>query len=221
MYIHIFARSIQTLNINIMKKTTLVFIAIAFMGTVLTGFINKKTDAPEWKIDPVHSSVTFMATHLGTPFVGNFGKFDGVLKFDPADLTNSSATFTIDVNSINTNIEKRDGHLKSAEFFDAEKYPAMTFKSEKIIKKIPGNDKEFIVMGSLTAKDVTKKIEVPLTITANGPHPFNKEMLMLGMKTAFKIVRSEYHIGSGDWASTAVVGDDVAVSVFAEFSRRK
>lgn len=198
-----------------MKKTSIISVFILTAGIVLSSFINKPADAPEWKFDSGHSSFGFIASHLGTPFIGTFNKVDATMKFDPANLEGSSITFTVDAASVDTRIDKRDEHLKSADYFDAGKYPAWTFKSEKITKK---SDKEFIVAGSFTAKDVTKKIEIPMAITTNTMHPYNKEKLLLGVKVVTTIKRTEYKIGP---AETTGVGDDVEVMFFGEFTKAK
>lgn len=113
-----------------------------------------------YEIDPTHSSLQFIVRHLMVTNVrGTFHGVKGSVSYDPAD--HASATFeaTVDVNTINTNDEKRDGHLKSADFFDVAKYPNITFKGTRLEKV---KDGEFRGTGDLTIHGVTK--EVVLTV---------------------------------------------------------
>ncbi|HEY6160548.1 MAG TPA: YceI family protein [Bacteroidia bacterium] len=198
-----------------MKKITL--LAAVALGGLLSAF-TLLNDAPEWKMDPSHSSFSFTVTHLGTPVLGLFQKTDAVLKFDPADANAGSVKFTIDASSVYTGQPMRDHHLKTADFLDTAKYPVIVFQSEKFTKK---NEQEYVVTGNLTVKDVTKKVDVPFTITALKDHPFSKDKMLLGLKAQTTFKRSDFHVGSGNFAGDAVVGDDVTIQLFAEFSRPK
>src|SRR5579859_2782865 len=109
-----------------------------------------------WNIDPTHSVAEFKVKHMMISNVkGTFPKVSGVLTLDDADLSKSTAEATIDVSSIVTRDEQRDGHLKSADFLDVEKFPTMTFKATGV--KVTGAA-EGTVEGDLTIKDVTKKV---------------------------------------------------------------
>ena len=97
-----------------------------------------------WTIDPMHSSFNFNIKHMGISFVqGRFDKFDGSILTPNADLKDAKFDFTIDVNSIDTDVEMRDNHLKNADFFEVEKYPTMTFKSTSV-KKAKNNAEKSI-----------------------------------------------------------------------------
>lgn len=142
-----------------MKKAVSVIFAIVFLlisGT--TGF----AAAPEWKVDPAHSGIYFGISHIYATVKGFFNEFSGVIEFDPANLKESRFDFTVKVKSINTNNSKRDGDLLSGNFFDADKFPAMTFKSTTI-SHTEGN--EYKVEGILTVKDVSKTIQLPFTFS--------------------------------------------------------
>ncbi|AEN74202.1 YceI family protein [Rhodothermus marinus SG0.5JP17-172] len=141
----------------------------------LAGFW-QPTKAPEaptrevlnWTIDKAHSSIGFRVRHLGISFVnGVFEDYDATLQFDPNDLSTLKATATIRVASINTGIERRDNHLRSPDFFDAEKYPEIRFVSKEV-RNIQGN--RFQLVGDLTIKDVTKEVvlDVEFLGTAQG-----------------------------------------------------
>ncbi|MFQ5453556.1 MAG: YceI family protein, partial [Candidatus Zixiibacteriota bacterium] len=107
------------------KRIFVIIILLLAMGTT--------SQADNWKIDVVHSSVGFSVRHLVISKVkGNFKSFSGNLQFDGKDLINSSVEFTVHTSSVNTENEDRDKHLQSPDFFNSEKYPSMTFKSKKV-----------------------------------------------------------------------------------------
>src|SRR5205085_11657931 len=114
--------------------------------------------ADEYKIDPVHSSVTFSVRHMGISNVpGRFSDVSGTILLDEKDLTKSSVTAVIKTASIDTNNPNRDKDLKGPNFFDTDKYPEATFKSTRIEKR----GDQYVAIGNFTLKDVTKEIELP------------------------------------------------------------
>lgn len=109
-----------------------------------------------WVIDPAHSEVQFKIKHLVISTVtGSFGKFEGQLETAGDDFVDAKISFSADIDSISTNQEQRDAHLKSAEFFDAETYPKLTFTSTSISKT---GDDTYALVGDLTIRDVTKPV---------------------------------------------------------------
>lgn len=169
------------------------------------------TQAQTWEIDYSHSSINFTVTHFFTPVTGKFQKFSGTLEFNPEQVANSKVEFTVPIESINTGNDRRDNDLKSDNFFDAAKFPTMSFVSSRIEKK-SGN--EYVAFGKLKIRDVSRDVELPFTVLGHGDHPTRKGNLLLAIKSEFKIKRLEYGVGSGNWLSTAVVADEVAVAVF-------
>ena len=122
-----------------------------------------------YEIDPVHSNVEFVVRHMMLTNVrGAFTSVTGTVVYDPDNLAASSIHAVIDVNSISTHDEKRDGHLKSADFFDAATYPTITFDSKKVVAK---SSDEFTITGDLTMHGVTKEV----TLEAQGPAPEQKD----------------------------------------------
>ncbi len=120
----------------------------------------------ELQADPAHTTVSFSAKHMMITTVrGEFGKVASTLKWDKDDPTRSSVDFKAEVSSIDTRNEKRDAHLKSADFFDAQKCPEIAFKSTKIAKA--GGDK-YKVSGDLTMHCVTKPVTLDVTFNPNG-----------------------------------------------------
>ncbi len=120
-----------------------------------------------YQIDPSHSSVEFSVRHIFSQVSGKFKTFSGVIQYDPKSLENASVEATIKVASIDTDNEKRDNHLKSPDFFDAEKYPEITFKSESVKNQEGG----LLLKGDLTMHGVTKSVLVLVEVL--GGHPSN------------------------------------------------
>ena len=112
----------------------------------------------KWAIDPAHTEVSFKVKHLMVSNVnGRFETFDGSIETEGEDFSNAKAEFSADINSVNTGNGDRDGHLKSADFFNSEEFPKMTFKSTEF-KKVGGDDYE--ITGDLTIRDMTKNVTV-------------------------------------------------------------
>ena len=124
----------------------------------------------------------------------------------------------VKVKSINTNIRKRDDHLRSDEFFAVKEYPTMTFKTEKI-RQVDGN--RFEVEGKLTVKDITKKIVVPLTYFGMKENPLKPKQLVAGFEAKFTIDRLQYDVGPGKYYEMGVIGKDADVTITLEVLRDK
>jgi len=171
-----------------------------------------------WKLDKTHSSVRFSVSHLVISEVeGNFGKFDARISSPSDDFVNSEIEFSIDVNSINTNNEKRDEHLKSDDFFGAQKFPEITFKSTSM-KKV--GDKKFNLSGDLTLHGITKSIELDVRfggiVTAwGGEHA--------GFKITGNINRFDFGLSANNKLDTGglVVGDIVNFTANIEIVKEK
>jgi polyisoprenoid-binding protein YceI len=174
--------------------------------------------AASWDVDGAHSYITFSVRHFFTPVPGSFDKFEGKIAFEADKLETSSVEFTVDVNSVNTKIGKRDDHLKSPDFFDAANYGTMKFVSESISKT---GDNTFSMKGKMTIKGVTKDVEIPFTLLGQQDHPWKPGSLVAGLKTNFTVKRNDFGVGSGQWVETAVVGDDVTVEINLEVTRAK
>jgi polyisoprenoid-binding protein YceI len=169
--------------------------------------------AEKWEIDKAHSNIYFDIKHTYATVRGMFDGFSGTLMLDPDDPAASSIEFTVNVDSINTNITKRDDHLKSDDFFAAAKFPVMTFKSSGV-KRVSGN--QYIITGDLTIKDVTKKIDVPFTYYGMKENPMKKGQMVAGFEADFTINRLDYKVGTGQFADMGVVGRDVRIIVTLE-----
>jgi len=146
-----------------------------------------KVPAGTWKVDPGHSSVGFEVKHMMISTVrGHFSAFDGRLEADE-DPERSQVTGWVDVASINTGSPDRDAHLRSADFFDAERYPRMTFESTRI-QWVEGGT--YRVWGDLTIKDITREVEVEATVQGVGEDPWGVERA--GIAVRGSIDRTEF-----------------------------
>lgn len=161
-------------------------------------------------IDPVHSSVGFSIRHFVAKVPGKFNKFSGVIQVDRADLTRSSVEATIDVASIDTDNQRRDDHLRSADFFDAAKFPQMKFRS-KAWKKTGENT--YDVTGDLTLKDVTKEVVLKVTSLGFGPGAQGKELS--GWEATTTIDKKQFNMKDPAGLDPAL-GDDVTILINIE-----
>lgn len=146
--------------------------------------------ATEYKIDKAHSKVLFHITHLVfNTMTGKFDDFNGSFKYDENKSILSEVNVSIATNSINTDHEKRDTHLKSEDFFFAEKFPAITFKFDN--KKVP-TGKEVKITGDLTMRGVTKKVDLKLTLNGPVTDPWGNSSLIFKLKG--KVDRRDFGI---------------------------
>ena len=190
------------------------FAGIIVLGTLFS-FTTNTADAPVWSIDNSHSSIGFEVTHFFTPVAGSFKKFEGSLNFDPENLAGSTASFSVDIASVETYNKKRNDHLQSKDFFDADKYPEMKFESTSFAKD--GDD--YSINGKLTIRDITKEITIPVQLLGYGDHPMKKNKLITAIRSEFTLNRNDYGVGTGSWSATAVVGDEVNVKILLEATR--
>ncbi len=194
-----------------MRKLFLLFIT----AVISIGISTSARAADTYTVDGVHSSIGFTVKHMMVAKVnGVFGDFQSDIKFDPSDLAGSKFDFVIKAASIDTRNDARDTHLKSADFFDAQKYPTITFKTKKVEKTGEG---VYAVTGDLTMKAVTKEIVIPVTVDGPVFNPMAKAD-GIGIEANFKVNRQDYGVS---WNKTldnggVVVADDVAVSVNLE-----
>ena len=166
-----------------------------------------------YKIDAVHSQVGFKVRHFVAKTAGRFAKFEGVIKVDTADISKSSVEVSIDAASVSTDNEGRDKHLRSADFFETDKYPAITFKSTAVKEVAKG---KLEVTGDLTMKGVTKKVTFP--ITNAGTREVKPGKVVGGfIDGALKVNRMDYGIKYGP----AVVGEEVEIELNIEAGKQE
>ena len=170
--------------------------------------------APQtWTIDPNHSQVGFSIRHFFSKVPGTFTKYSGTIVYDPEKPAASTVKAEIAAASINTNNEKRDGHLRSEDFFFAEKYPTITFESTKVT---PVADKKLLVEGNLTMRGVTKPATLDVTFLGAGPSMGGEQRA--GFEATTKVNRKDFNIL---WNKTldqggTMLGDDVEIRIGIE-----
>ncbi|HTX64435.1 MAG TPA: YceI family protein [Opitutaceae bacterium] len=165
-----------------------------------------------YKIDPVHSTVGFAIRHFFTNVPGGFTKFSGLITVDRDNLENSSVEATIEVPSIDTRVEMRDNDLRSDHFFDAAKFPAITFKSKSWKKAADGS---FDVGGDLAIHGVTK--EVTLKVKSLGFGPGMRGAMISGWEATTTLNRNDF----GITRYAGMLGDDVPVTINIEADLQK
>lgn len=178
--------------------------------------INAQT---KWTIDNVHSKVQFSVTHLIISEVtGQFKSFDGNIESSKDDFTDAKINFTIDVNSINTDNDERDKHLKSDDFFNAEKFPKIYFKG-KSLKKVDA--KNYKLIGDFTIRDITKEISLDVVYNGSVKDPWGNTKA--GFKVKGEINRFDYNL---KWnmlmeAGGAAVGKTITMVIDLELQKSK
>ena len=170
-----------------------------------------------WTVDKAHSSAEFKVRHLMANVTGRFRTFDATVNLDRAKPANSSVEFTIDAASIDTNNTNRDEHLRSPDFFDAAKYPSITFKSVSIKER---SKDQYDVTGDLTMHGVTRRITIPVSFLGFAKTQRGEKA---GFEIETKIDRKDYGIV---WNRAldeggVMLGDDVKVSINLEMNRKQ
>jgi polyisoprenoid-binding protein YceI len=171
-----------------------------------------------YSFDKAHSSIGFRVKHMGLVDVpGYFRDFTGTVKYDGKDVAKSSVEFTAKMESVDTGVAGRDKHLRTADFFEVEKYPEMTFKSTKVEKK----GKNWIVTGDLTMKGVTKQIMFPINVA--GFLKDAKGGMKVGVAAETSINRRDFGVnyGSNMPNGVAMLSDDIKVVLNVEGNMQK
>jgi polyisoprenoid-binding protein YceI len=212
-----------------MKMIRAAIIAAAFMALILalggSVFVGKQATlaankpdtvkylpipAGNYKIDPPHTTIGFSIRHLEINWIsGRFKDIEGTIVFDDHDISKSSVNFKAKIDSVDTGVAARDKHLQTADFFDAAKYPDMTFQSTKVEKK----GKAYMLTGDLTIKGVTRSISFPFTMT--GAVKDSRGNTRFGVSAETKINRRDFGINYGGAMPTGGldVGDMVTVTL--------
>ena len=190
-----------------------------FLAAAITLFSTALFAQTTWNVDNAHSNVKFTVTHLVISEVeGYFKNFKGSITSNNADFNDASVDFSVDINSINTDNENRDKHLKSDDFFNAEQYPNMTFKSTSF-KKVSGN--KYKLTGNLTIRNITKTVTFDVTYGGTVKDPWGNTKA--GFKATTVINRFDYNLkwNTVTEAGGAVVGKDVTIDLKLEFAQAK
>jgi polyisoprenoid-binding protein YceI len=189
-----------------MKKLVLSLLGLVWAGGAVA--------ADTYTLDASHSTVGFSVRHLGVSNVkGTFPSVSGTLNLDEKNIAKSSVDITLEATGIDTNNTKRDEHLRNADFFDVEKFPAITFKSKGVSKSGPG----YLLVGDLTMKGITKTVTIPFTLSGPKEHPM-MPVYVVGGEGSLVINRRDFNITYG---MDALISDSVAIDLQVEFTKPK
>lgn len=180
----------------------------------MTSQTQTQTGVQQWTIDPAHSEITFSVRHLMISTVrGNFTSFSATATFDPQEIENGSIEVEIDAASIDTRDQQRDGHLRSADFLDAETYPSLRFVSRSVEHESNGR---YSIAGDLTIKDVTRPVTLDAEFTEVVPDPFGGTRI--GVSAATDIDRTEFGLTWNQALETGgvAVGEAVKIQIDAQ-----
>jgi polyisoprenoid-binding protein YceI len=199
-----------------MRARPVIALSICLAASVVVAGAGVAADT--YTIDPSHSSIGFTVRHMVvTKVKGQFNEFAGTIVYDDKDVTKSSVEVTIKTASIDTNTPRRDDDLRSPNFFDAAKYPEITFKSRRIEKSEDGH----VAIGDLTMHGVTREIEIPFTIAGFVTDPMGNARI--GLSAGTSLNRQDYGI---TWSKKLdsgglVAGDEVEVDIEVEAIKAK
>lgn len=168
-----------------------------------------------WRRDPNHAQLAFTVTHMGISDVsGFFNNFDVTVSSEKKDFSDAVFELTADVNSIDTRVEARNNHLKSADFFDAEKYPTLHFKSTSIT---PSGENKYKLTGNLTIRNITKPVTMDLIYRGTN-HDDKANSYTAGFQLTGIIKRSDFDFGSKFPAP--IISDEVRIKADGEFIKQ-
>ena len=163
-------------------------VAASILASLL--LVGAARGADRFQIDPAHAFVTFTISHFSGKAKGSFTDVSGVITYDEKDITKSSVEVVIKTASIHTGNQGRDTHLRSADFFDVEKFPEMTFKSKRIEKRGAG----YVAIGDLTVRGVTKEVVMPFTFSGPIKDPLPSGVKRMLVESSLKVDRRDFGI---------------------------
>ncbi|WP_210518368.1 YceI family protein [Hymenobacter terricola] len=180
--------------------------------------MSETTTATKWVLDPMHSEVQFKIKHLVISTVtGSFKTFQGSMESEGDNFENAKVEFSLDVESVDTNQEQRDGHLKSEEFFDTANFPHIKFESTSFVKESGDNYK---LTGNLTMKDVTKAVTLEAEYGGSAVDFYGNHKA--GFEVTGKVNRKDFGLTWGGITETGsiVLGDDVKLIINVQFAKQ-
>ncbi|WP_243438686.1 YceI family protein [Fundidesulfovibrio soli] len=171
--------------------------------------------AREFVFDPPHCAITFKVRHIFVEIPGRFAEYGGTVRFDPGNLAGSVFDVTVKAASLDTFVDKRNEHLRSPDFFDAAKFPDISFKSSKI-QRVSAH--EFTMTGTLTLKGVSKVITLPLTYHGMKIHPMDPKVEVAGFSAKLNIFMPDYSFCDPKWSEMGVLGQNALVEIGFELA---
>jgi len=193
-------------------------VAIVLATSILAG----PAGATTWTVNDPHTEINFSVNHFFTPVTGRFDDFEVTLDYDADDPSKSRVKVKIRVASVNTGNEKRDEHLRSADWFDTETYPYMTFESTSVRQL----GDSLVARGELTIKGETHEVVLPIALLGTQKIPAPMQPMLGGAKevasfqATTSVARADFGVGVGSWAATTVVGADVQIELLLEAHRQ-
>jgi polyisoprenoid-binding protein YceI len=187
-------------------------------ATPATGTPAQTAKKTTWVIDPVHANVGFSVKHLMIATVrGSFTQVQGTVTVDESDPTTAEIDITVPTASVTTRDDKRDAHLRSPDFFDAERFPNMTFRSKRVERR---SGDTFRVIGDLTIRDVTREVALDVELFGRAKDPWGNEKA--GFEATTRINRADYGLTWNAALETGgvLVGDEVKISIEAELQKQ-
>jgi len=192
---------------------------VALVLAAATG-ISRPAAGATYTVDPDHSTVTFKVRHIFSTVVGRFDKFSGTITFDPNDPSTARVEGSIDAASINTNVARRDEHLRSKDFFDVQQFPTISFVAATVAGVDPSK-KSGQLDGNLTIHGVTKPVVIEATYLGEGKDPMGN--VRAGFSGTTKINRKDFGL---TWnkaleAGGVMIGEDVDIEIEVEGVARR
>ena len=185
-------------------KKQLIVPGLVALAALTTAAATSEPSAPyptEWNVDAAHTGIKFSVRHFFTPVTGSFDRWEASLEFDAENPENSRVEVRIDVASVNTGNEKRDNHLRSGDWFEADRYPHITFHSTSVRKT---SDGKFVARGDLTIKDVTQQVELGVEMLGIKDIPEQMRQMLGGVSqvasftASTEVDRRDYGVGVGE-----------------------
>lgn len=193
--------------------------AVLFAAVAAVFLAAGAAQAEAWTADAAHTEVNFTVNHFFTPVTGSFSDFEITLDYDSENPEKSTVEARIKVASIDTGNGRRDDHLRSPDWFDAETHPYLTFKSTSVRTQ---GENQLIALGQLTIRGESHQIELPISLLGvrQIPEPM-RQMLggstqVASFRAATAVDRKDFQVGVGDWAGTMVVGGQVEIEIALE-----
>ena len=188
----------------------------AIAAVLLIAALPAAAAADGYKLDQTHSAIEFKIRHLGLSKVsGSFHEFQGIVNYDPEAMDKNGTMFTIQTATIDTRNEERDEHLRSADFFDVEKYPEIRFESTKVWKNKAG---EWMLRGTLKMRGMEKTVQFPFEIVGPVEDPWGGTRI--GFQAELEIKREDWNVG---WEKLQfrppLIGNDVEIEISLEMIR--
>jgi len=196
-------------------------LAVALIASQVTATATLTEGA--WSTDAAHTEINFSVKHFFTPVTGSFEEYEIDLDYNAEEPEKSSVEARINVASINTGNDKRDNHLRSGDWFEADKHPYITFKSTSVRQD---GENKLVASGPLTIKGKSQQVELPITLLGKQMIPEQMQQMLGGTKevASFRastaVDRGDFGVGTGNWAATMVVGGEVDIEILLEAHNR-